>query len=94
MVGITISNEENVQGKAIGIKFRRTDLLTPNITWSVFRKVAQSNARFNALNKLVLNIHYVKTPISNDGGIAAKDRPHTNMAHLKMGIVQVKAKNN
>jgi hypothetical protein len=44
MVRITISNEENVQDKAIGISFRRRDQLTPDVIWSVFGKVAQSNA--------------------------------------------------
>jgi hypothetical protein len=33
MVGITISNEENVQDKAIGISFRRRDQLTPDVIW-------------------------------------------------------------
>jgi hypothetical protein len=66
MVGITISNEENVQDRAIGINFRR-DQLTPYVIWSVFGKVAQSNARFNTLDKLILNIHYVKMPIGNGG---------------------------
>jgi hypothetical protein len=68
MVGITISNEENVQDKAIGISFKRKDQLTPDVIWSVFGNVAQSNARFNALDELVLNIHYVKLPIGNGGG--------------------------
>jgi hypothetical protein len=53
IVGITISNEENVQNKMIGICFRRKDQLTPDVIWSVFGKVAQSNARFNAVDKLV-----------------------------------------
>jgi hypothetical protein len=35
MVGITISNEENVQDKAIGISFRWRDQLT-HVIWSVF----------------------------------------------------------
>jgi hypothetical protein len=83
MVEITISNEENVQDKAIGRSFRRRDQLTPDVIWSVFRKVAQSNARFNDLDKLVLNIHYVKMPIDNGRGIVAKGRPLANMAHLK-----------
>jgi hypothetical protein len=49
-----------------------------------FMKVAQSNARFNALDKLVLNIHYVKMPIGNGcDGITAKGRPLANMAHLR-----------
>jgi hypothetical protein len=95
MVGIPIRNEENVQDKAIGINFRRIDQLTPDVIWTVFGKVAQSNARFNALDKLVLNIHYVKIPIGNgSGGIAAKGRLLANMDHLKTGIVEVEAENN
>jgi hypothetical protein len=58
MVVITISNDENVYDKAISISFRRKAQLIPDVIWSVFGKVAQSNARFNALDKLVLNIHY------------------------------------
>jgi hypothetical protein len=54
MLGITISNEVNVQDKEIGISFRRMDKITSNVIWSVFEKVAQSNARFNALDKLVM----------------------------------------
>jgi hypothetical protein len=96
MVGITISNKENVQDRAIWISSRRRDQLTPDVISSVFGKVAQSNARFNALDKLVLNIHYVKMPISNGGcrGIDAKGRPRANMAHLKRSILEVKAENN
>ena len=53
MVGITISNEVNVNDKAIGL--RRKDQITPDVIWSVFGKVAQSNARFNALDNLVMS---------------------------------------
>jgi hypothetical protein len=67
IVGITIRNEENVQDKTIGLSFRRRNQLTPDVIWSVFGKIAQSNARFNGLDKLVLNIHYVKMPIGNGG---------------------------
>ena len=54
MVGITITNEINVRDKAIGISFRRKDQITPEVIWSVFEKVAQSNARFNALDKTIV----------------------------------------
>jgi hypothetical protein len=54
MVGLTIRNEVNVQDKAIGISFRQKDQLSEDVIWSVFEKVAQSNARFNALDKLVI----------------------------------------
>ena len=45
MVGITISNEVEVTDRAIGISFRRKDKITGDVIWSVFEKVAQSNAR-------------------------------------------------
>jgi hypothetical protein len=95
MVGITISNEVNVQDKAIGISFRRRDQITPDVIWSVFGKVVQSNARFNALDKLVMTIHYVKMPIGNGGkGIATKGRKLDTMINLKRSIVEVKAEEN
>ena len=59
MIGVSISNEVNVQDKTIGISFRRKDQITGDVIWSVFEKVAQSNARFNTLDKLVMNVHSV-----------------------------------
>jgi hypothetical protein len=50
MVGLSISNQENVQDKATGLSFRRKDQLTSDVIWSVFQKVTQSNSRFNALD--------------------------------------------
>jgi hypothetical protein len=95
MIGITISNEVNVKDRAIGISFRRKDQITGDVIWSVFEKVAQSNARFNALDKLVMTVHSVKMPIGHGGGaIATKGRPLESMVHLKRSIVQVKAENN
>jgi len=90
MVGITISNEVNVQDKDIGISFRRNYQITAEVIWSVLRKVAQSNARFNGLDKLVMTVHSVKTPIGH-GRIANKGRLLETMAHLKRSIVEVKA---
>jgi len=54
MVGIMISNEVNMRDKAVGVSVRRKDQITPGVIWSVFEKVAQSNARFNALDKMVI----------------------------------------
>jgi hypothetical protein len=51
-----------VQDKCIGISFRRKDQITSEVIWSVFGKLAQSNARFNALDKLVMTVHSVKMP--------------------------------
>jgi len=57
--------------------------------------VAQSNARFNALHKLVLTIHSVRMPVGHGGdGIATKGRPLESMVHLKRSIVQVRAECN
>jgi hypothetical protein len=52
MVGLSISNEENVQDKAIGLIFKRKDQLTADI-WNVSK--SESNSRFDALDKLIVN---------------------------------------
>jgi hypothetical protein len=59
----------------------------------VFEKVAQSNARFNALDKIVMTVHSVKMPIGH-GKITSKGRPLEIMVHLKKSIVQVRAEGN
>jgi len=95
MVGITISNEVEVKDRAIGISFRKKDQITGDVIWSVFENVAQSNARFNALDTLVMTVHSVKMPIGHGGnGIATKGRPLEIMIRLKRSIVQVKAESN
>ena len=71
-----------MQDKAIGNSFRRKDQITGDVIWSVFEKVAQSNARFNALDKLVISVHSVKMPTGH-GRIATKGRPLESMVHLK-----------
>ena len=62
----------------------------------MFEKVAQSNARFNALDTLVMTVHSVRMPAGNGGGegIATKGRPLELMARVKKSIVQVKAESN
>jgi len=93
MIGITISNEVEVKNRAIGISFRRKDQITGDVIWSVFEKVAQSNARFNALDKLVMTVHSVKMPIGHGGdGIATKGMPLEIMVRLKRSILQLKRK--
>jgi len=60
--------------------------------WSVLGKVAQSNARFIALDKLIMTVHSVKMPVGNGReGIVAKGRSLETMVHLKRSIVEVKA---
>jgi len=91
MVGITISNEAEATDRAIGISFRRKDQIIGNVIWSVFEKVAQSNARFNALDKLVMTVYSVKMTIDHGRSIATKGRPLDIMVHLRRSIVKVKA---
>jgi len=95
MVGITISNKVNVQNRAIGIIFRGKDQITGDVIWSVFEKVAQSNARFNAVDKLGMTVHSVKMPKGFGGeSITTNGRTLEAMAQMKRSIVEVKAKEN
>jgi len=63
MVGVTIHNEVNLLDKAIGISFRQKDQLSEELIWSVFSKVAQSNARYNAMDRLIFVVQSVKMPV-------------------------------
>jgi len=57
--------------------------------------VTQSNSRFNALDKLVLEVHSVNMPVGFGGdGRKTKGRPLDALAHLKKSIVKVKAETN
>jgi hypothetical protein len=93
MSGLTIRNEFNAQDKAIGISFRRKDQISEDDIWSVFEKVGQSNARFNALDKLIVVVHSVKMPVGH-GRVKTKGRQIDVMAHLKRSIIEVKAEQN
>src|SRR5215510_10290731 len=96
MVGVSIRNEENQSDKPIGLSFRRKDQLTGEVIASVLEKVAQSDARFNALDKLVVDVHYIRMPVGfgRSNALKTKGRPVTVMAHLKTSIVRVKAEEN
>jgi hypothetical protein len=94
MVGVTIRNIVNVQDKAIGISFRRKDHLPENVTWNVFEKVAQTNARLNALDKLIADVHSVRMPVGfGRVAVKTKGRALSVMAYLKRNIVEVKENN-
>ena len=92
MVGITIHNEVNLPDKPIGISFRRKDQLSDEVIWSVFSKVAQSNARYNAMDRLIVGIHSVKMPVAFGKAVKYNGRPLSVMAHVKHSIINVKAK--
>ena len=83
-----IRNEVNVQDKAIGISFRRKHQLSEEFIWSVFEKIVQSNARFNALDKVVMVVHSVIMSVCH-GRVKTKGRSLAVMAHLKTIIIEM-----
>jgi hypothetical protein len=95
MVGVSIPNDVNQNDRAVGISFRRRDLLSADVIWSVFERVAQSNARFNALDSLIIVVHSVGMP-AGFGRVSANTngRPLSIMAHIKKSIIEVKAETN
>ena len=94
-VGITIHNDLNQSDKPIDFSFRRKDQLSADIIWSVFDKVSQSNARFNATDTLIVTVHSVAMPVGfGGGGIKRKGRPLTTMSRLKRSVVELRAEGN
>ena len=63
MVGITIQNRENQIDKPIGNSFRRKDQLAADVIFSLMQKVSQSNARFNALDKVIITVYSVRMTV-------------------------------
>jgi hypothetical protein len=90
MVGLSIRNKDNQNGKAVAISFPRKDQISGDVIWSVFEKANQSNARFNAIDRLDVDVHSVKMP-EGFGGLKNKVRPLEELAHLKRSIVNVNA---
>jgi len=72
-----------MRDKAIAISFRRKDQLSKDVTLNVWQKVTQSNSRFNALDKLVLEVHSVNMPVGFGRCMKTKGRPLKALAHLK-----------
>jgi hypothetical protein len=91
MVGVVIKNEN--KDKPIEFSFQRKDQLSVEVIWKPFEKVAQCNAKFNALNPLIMTVHSVKVPVGF-GGVKTKGRQLDTMAHLKKSIVRVNADEN
>jgi hypothetical protein len=69
MVGITIQNRENQNDKPIGIRFGRKDHLAADVILSLVHKVSQLNARFNALDKLIMTVHSVMMAVGFGRGM-------------------------
>ena len=61
----------------------------------MYLKKCQSNSRFNALDTLVVTVYSVKMSVGyGKHAIKSMGRPLSVMAHLKSGIVEVKAEEN
>jgi hypothetical protein len=83
----------NQNDKPVGISFRRKDQLSGDVVWSVLEKVTQSDARFNAVDRLVIIMHSVRIPVGF-GRVTTKGRQISVMAHLKRSRIEVKATEN
>ena len=92
MVGISIYNADNQQDRLIGL---RRDQISRDVLWSVFDKLTQSNARYQALDTLTFHVHSVGMPVGfGKKAETSKGGPLSVMAHLKRSTVEVKAKEN
>jgi hypothetical protein len=94
MVGISIHNADNQQGRPVGLSFRRRDQISRDVLWSVFEKVTQSNSRYQALDTLTFHPHSVRMPMGFGKVQKSKGRSLSVMAHLKRSIVEVRAEEN
>ena len=66
-----------------------------DVIWSVFDKVSQSNARFNASDPLIVTDHSLTLPVVYGGDrIKRKGRPLATMVQLKRSIVEVQDEEN
>ena len=81
--------------KPIVISFRRKDQLSEDVIWSVFSKIAESNARYNAMERLIVVIHSVRMPVGfGKTAVKSMGRPLSVMAHVKRSIINDKAETN
>ena len=80
-IGVAVHNEVNQSDRPIGPSFRRKNHLYGDTIWSVFEKVAQSNSRFNVLDRLVVVVHSVRMPVGF-GSIKTKGGKPSVMANI------------
>jgi hypothetical protein len=72
----------NEQDKPVGFSFRRKDQVSRDVIWNVLGRVAQSNARFGAMDSLIMTVHAVKMPVGF-GRIRTQGRQFSVMVILK-----------
>ena len=86
MVAITIQNHVNKTHEPIGISFRRKDHLSGDVIWSVFERDSQSNARFDEVDTLIVNVHSAKMPVGfGKDAINCMGRPLSVIPYLREG---------
>jgi hypothetical protein len=95
-VGTAISNDVNQNDKAVGIRFRQRDKVSADVVWSVFERLAQSNATFNALDTLIIVVHSVGIPVKFGGAgcVKSKGRPLSIILTSKQVLSKSKLKGN
>lgn len=75
MVGMSLHNAGNQQDKPVTLSFGRRDQISRDVLWSVFEKVTQSNASYQALDTLTFHVHSVKMPVGFGKAETRKGRP-------------------
>jgi len=65
--------------------------LSDEVIWSFFCKAEQSNARYNAMDRLIVVVHSVKMPVGFGKAVKSNGRPLPVMAHVKFSIINVTA---
>jgi hypothetical protein len=89
LVGLKISNTDNVQDNVIGISLRRCDQLKPDVIWDLLGKVIQNNSRFGLTGRFEVHLDHVRIPAAN-GGVKTKGRSLDMLSAIKKIIVVVK----
>ena len=62
--------------------------MSDEVIWSAFSNVAQSNARYNAMDRLIILIH-CQNALGFGKAVKSKGRPLSVMAHVKHSIINV-----
>jgi len=86
MVGISNRKEDNMRHQVIGISFRRKDQIWADVILKVWEMVTQFKSRFNALDKLILEVHSLKIPVGFGRVMKTNGRQLDTFAHLKKAL--------
>jgi hypothetical protein len=90
-VGVSIHNANSLQDRPLGLSFRRRDHISREFLWSVFEKVTQSIADFEALDTLMFHVHSVRMPVGFGRTQTPRGRSRSAIARIKRSVVQIRA---